>query len=65
MENNWQYAELVYLIEGDEVEENLSRMRASSTFKNNLSGTYHMNTGISVVLGSISSKKEDDKKVEE
>ena len=48
------------------MEENLSRMRASSTFKNNLSGTYHMNTGSSVVLGgSMSSKKEDDKKVEE
>ena len=30
LENNWQYAELVYLIEGDEVEEKLSRMEVRS-----------------------------------
>ena len=67
MENNWQYAELVYLIEGDEVEENLGRMRASSAFKNNLSGNYHRSTNSTGSVGSAvgSSKEEEEKKEEE
>jgi hypothetical protein len=55
------------LIEGDEVEENLGRMRASSAFKNNLSGNYHRSTNSTGSVGSAvgSSKEEEEKKEEE